>query len=800
MEKTSLIILLQKRYQAIRYTLLARWLVIVLLLCFFGQTVLAGPHLSLTADEPVYMAQGYVYWKSNDFRMQLVQAQPPLPNLLAGAFLILQPGPQPELLSGWEDADLSQFSRAFAAWYGDALPAATFVSRLPMAWVALLGAAFVFRWAREYFGIQGGLLALTLFAFDPNLIAHSGLATTDMLLAVWSFVAVYAALRWLKKDARVWWGVLAGLALGLALGSKTSGSFALGIVGLLYAINALQHLWAHRRAPRAWGPIFGYWGGRLLLLSGLAALTLWALYRFELRPLPGTVVPVPLASHWTIMKALVQHMAGGHSAYLVGEISQTGWRSYYPVAFSIKTPLPTLLVFLGALGAGLMHARRQIWRTYALWLTPMLYAIMAIISTINIGYRYLLIMFPFLYVLCAGFISWGNQRRWRQIALCGALSALSLNTLCCFPHYLAYFNVLAGGSEGGYRYLVDSNLDWGQEFIALRDWLDANPVTDKFYLSYYTYVDPALYGIDYIPIAPAKGAAPILSQRFNPVPGLYALSATPLYGVMTALPDNYDWFRHREPIARPGYGIFIYDVPAKTPTPAWLGQCAVPATPLTADAISEGLGYTDLRLITFDCTQSWVYPAAGMTAGWYALHGDVLSVPNDFISARLAAAQLSYQQLHPGVLPPFSLYEQTVFTPIPDYPVQGIVHIDNLMFLGHSLPQGVQAHVGQNFPVYTYWRVLAPATEPLSLLLHAISADSAHAIVGDGLGFSVEQWQPGDIIIQRHLLEVSADTTPGFYTLSTGVYPLSTVQPWPILIDNVPRGDRLELGKIEVLP
>jgi hypothetical protein len=116
------------------------------------------------------------------------------------------------------------------------------------------------------------------------------------------------------------------------------------------------------------------------------------------------------------------------------------------------------------------------------------------------------------------------------------------------------------------------------------------------------------------------------------------------------------------------------------------------------------------------------------------------------------------------------------------------------------LPQGVQAHVGQNFPVYTYWRVLAPATEPLSLLLHAISADSTHAIVGDGLGFSVEQWQPGDIIIQRHLLEVSADTTPGFYTLSTGVYPLSTVQPWPILIDNVPRGDRLELGKIEVLP
>ena len=209
-----------------------RYGILALLLLFFAQTVGAGPRLSLTADEPVHMAQGYVYWTRGDFRMQRPVAQPPLSDLLPGAFLALQPGPEPETLAGWEEADMSRFTRDFVKWYGPALNSATFASRFPIALIALLGAAFTFRWAREAFGPKGGLLALACWAFDPNLITHSGLATTDILLAVSSLIAVYAAQKWSRCCTTYGWGLLTGIALGAALGSKTSGFFPMGIVGL----------------------------------------------------------------------------------------------------------------------------------------------------------------------------------------------------------------------------------------------------------------------------------------------------------------------------------------------------------------------------------------------------------------------------------------------------------------------------------------------------------------------------------------------------------------------------------------
>ncbi len=790
-----------------------RWLPLLLLLCFFGQTVLAGPHLSLTADEPVHMAQGYVYWLRGDFRLQRPVAQPPLPDLLPGALLALQPGPQPESLPGWDNADLSQFARAFVSWYGPALPAATFAARFPIALIALLGVACAFRWARETFGARGGWLTLALLAFDPNLIAHSGLATTDVLLAVWSLIAVYAAARWSATPRRRSWGVLAGLTLGLALGSKTSGFFPLGIVGLLFGCKALEALWQQRRAPRMWPGIVGAWAGRLALLTGLMLLTLWALYRFELRPLPGQHFPIPFTTHWIIWSELKQHLADGHSAYLLGEVGQTGWWTYYPIAFALKTPLPTL-AFLAASGLLWLAqlrtpaGRQRAWARRALWLVPLLYTGAAIASTIDIGYRYLLLMLPFLYILAASCgVSVARRHascftlhvsRFTQYAL---LAWLMLSTLRAFPHYVSYFNELAGGPTGGARYLVDSNLDWGQSFIALRDWLTARPEADKPYLSYYTFADPALYGISYTPIAPARGAAPVFAQRFDPAPGLYALSATPLYGVMTALPENYDWFRRQTPLARPGYGIFVYEVQPSAQPATWLAQCTQPAPPLTEAAIVEGFGRADLRQLAFDCTQSWVYPAGGTQRGWYALHRAALSAGTDaaFISAQSRAARLSYEQRTAGTLPPFALYEQAPYRPQPEHNAPDTLQVGSLTFLGYTLPQGATARAGADFTVVTYWEITAAAPEALSLMLHLSNAEGTVAFVGDGLGFSVEQWQAGDILLQRHRLAISAAAPPGTYTLYTGAYPLSTVQPWPVEIKGEIVGNRIELGEIAVV-
>jgi hypothetical protein len=778
---------------------LIRHSLIVLICFFFGQTIAAGPHLSLTADEPVHMAQGYVYWTKGDFRLQRPVAQPPLPDVLPGALLTLQPGPDVEQLDGWQDADLSRFSRAFSDWHGQrgSLQTATFVSRAPIALVAVLGLAVVFRWAREIFGDTGGLLALALLAFDPSFIAHAGLATTDVLLATWTFIAIYTASKWMKSKRSWPWCLLTGLCLGLALGSKTSGFFAVGMVSALLGLRALRHAKRSRDAPDDLLRGVRDWAAQYALALGVAFLVLWALYRFELRPLPGSDIPVPFATHWIIWQEMSTHLQTGHIAYLLGEVNYTGWWYYYPVAFLLKTPLPILILLLGTLVKVFTSSPRRWWKRHDIWLPPLFYGIAAVNSNINIGYRYLLVILPFLYVLCGGWLA-RTRRYWQRILAEILILWLIVSTLSAFPHYLAYFNPLARTRENAADYLVDSNLDWGQGFIALKEWMDQHATQRPLYISYYTFVDPAHYGLDYIPIAPAPAAPPVMEQRFDPKPGTYAISATPLEGVMIAQNETYDWFRQRKPIARPSHAVLVYEISEERRRPQWIAQCTAPVAPLTAEAIEEGFGRAELRHITFDCTQSWVYPNGGSTSGQYALFRETALKGDVFIKRHLAEAQLSYEQKHTGFLPPFQLYEQDSSLVRPRHTPEEEIRVgEALVYLGYALStESIQ--VGDTFTVETYWQILKPTEEALSMMLHLIGPGSTPAIVGDGLGFPVDQWQTGDIFVQRHQLPIPADASPGPYQVYTGAYDLDTITPYAVISNDHALGERLLLTTLQI--
>ncbi|MDW8068687.1 MAG: phospholipid carrier-dependent glycosyltransferase [Anaerolineae bacterium] len=774
----------------------ARPLPYVLLVCFFAQVVLAGPRLSLTADEPVHMAQGYVYWTRRDWRFAWAVAQPPLPDALAGIGLLLQPGPVVEELEGWADRDHSRFVVAFLQWYGPgaALEAATFVARFPIILVALIGAAFVYRWARERFGRRSGWLALFLFVFDPNFLAHSGLATTDVLLAVWGFVGVYAATRW--TTTRSWkWGLLCGIALGLALASKTSGFFPLGIVGLLGFTWALEEC----RRERRWQVWLG-WAGRLTALTALAALILWALYGFETQP-------YPFAVHLLLWKALRQHVAEGHAAFLMGQVGHHGWWYYYPVAFFIKTPLPTLLL----LGAALIAPRRSLrhwWPDRDLWLYPLLYGIVTLFSTIAIGYRYLLPMLPFLFVLT------GHVVRSVPCVMRHACSVFRLSLFLClvwlvfgtmriFPHYLTFFNELAGGPYGGHRYLVDSNLDWGQSFKALREWMNSQAIeieNESVYISFYTYGEPSLYGIAYRSYTwetPEDGV-PLVYSRFNPPPGLHIIGATTLQGVFVGEPDNFDWFRHREPIARPGIALFVYRVLPRDSSPTWLAQCTVPVAPLTPEAAADGFGRSDLRLAYFDCTAGWLYPTGDRDPGWFALFRQTARSGDSFIQQRLARARLSFEQRRTGALPPFVIYEQPAGTVSPRSTPESSIRVGTLTFLGADFSGTIPVRPGTTVDIETWWRVDAVPTRPLSIMMHLVGPGGEPVIVSDGLAVPVDQWQPGDIIVQRHRLSIPEDAPSGEYQPFTGVYWLDTMERWPLEMDGKPAGDQIPLPVVRV--
>ncbi len=768
-----------------------QWAAVLLLLAlFFARGIIAIRSLSLTADEPAFVGPGVAYLQTGDLRLEHGAAHPPLMLVLTAAPLLLQPLPDVTGLPGWDEGELSPFARAFIANLGNGLEAATFAMRLPVLLMALVGAAFVCRWATDRFGVRAGMLALGLFTFDPNILAHATLATTDLGLAVLGFVSAYLLERVLRRPSVVLY-LAAGVSLGFTLGSKSSGFFALLVLIPLFFVTR----WVSRK--------------RLLLalveasgLIGIAAMVLWALYRFELRPVNGWGnLPLPFATQWEIWRGTQTHAREGHTAFLMGQISATGWWYYYPLAFLLKTPLPTLVLLGTAVILGISElANRRIGLRSALrwaWLVlyPAAYGVVTLFSTIAIGYRFLLVVLPFLHVFIAWLVRERNTRyasrimhHVSHITFYALLVWLVFSSLLISPHYLAYFNELAGGPSGGHRYLADSNLDWGQSFKALRAYLDEQGI-DEVYLSCYTYTDPALYGIRYRPIAPAPDAPPTLPMRFDPAPGVYVIGATTLQGVMVADPDTYDWFRHREPVARPGFALFVYRVSPREQLPTWLAQCDRPVAPLTAEAAAEGLGWSRLRMLYFDCTSAWLYPTDGETPGWYALFRDTAYGDAPFIRGHLATARLSYEQRRPGALPPFALYEQETRPALP--PSTSEIRMGHLTFLGYT-STGV-ARPGRTVELETWWRVESLPQHPLSIMMHLTGPDGEPVIVGDGLGVSFEQWQVGDVIVQRHVLPIPADAPPGKYTPLTSVYWLDTMERWPVERDGQPGEDHITL-------
>ena len=480
-----------------------------------------------------------------------------------------------------------------------------------------------------------------------------------------------------------------------------------------------------------------------------------------------------------------QHLDTGHTAYLGGEISHTGWWTYYPVAFTLKTP-PLTLALLGlGLIAVLAGGPRRWLANAPLWVYLGGYGAATLLSNVNTGYRFLLPLLPFCFLLIAALIpariTQATAGRTALRITFGALLCCSIaGTLFVHPHYLTYFNFLAGGPENGHRYLVDSNLDWGQSFHALRAYLERQRI-EQINLSYYTYANPALYGIDYHPLPPATDAPPTLARRFDPAPGVYVLGATTQQGVMVVDPDTFDWFRRREPVGRPGTALFVYQVAPHADPPTWLAQCTAPVAPLSKEAIAEGFGRDDLRMLYFDCTAGWLYPQ-GMDAsswGWYALFRETARSDDPFIQARLAGGRLSYEQRRARVLPPFAIYEQ-VDAPSPHIPSEMEIQVGHLAFLGHEIRSSSPIQPGQEIDVETWWRVEGTPQRPLSIMLHLIGPGGDPVIVGDGLGVPIEQWRAGDVLVQRHPLLLPGDAPPGEYTPITGVYWLDTMERWTV--------------------
>ncbi len=768
-----------------------------LLLVVFAQVVLSARDTSITLDEPLHVTSGYACLTTGDYR--LVEEHPPLLKMLQAAPLLLaQPRlPDPRNVPGWDDANLIVAAQHVVVPYRPIEPL-VFAARVPTMLVGVLLAALVYRWAADAFGSRAGLLALVLYAFDPNILAHAGVAATDLGAACAIFASTYTFWRWIRQKSGPSWRrcLVAAVVLGLALGVKSTVLMLLPIFGLFVLMG---------RPP--WRSLSPYlW--QALAAGGVAFVVLWALYRFEFGVVPGWSFPIPAPSHFLPLLKLQEHMRAGHSAFLMGQNYHHGVWYYFPVAFALKTPPLTLgLFFLTALGLAGRRVRTAGWRGEAALLAlPLLYFGISLTSGINIGYRHLLPVLPFLFVWVSRLASlWTRvSRGWRWMGRVAVLGYVGV-TLALFPWYLAYFNSFAGGIDGGYRYLTDSNLDWGQTWKALKQYVDEHNITE-FGLSQYTINDPRAYGLDYAPLPPWPDAPPVLSRRFDPTPGVYAISATTLQGVVVADSEMFDYFRRIEPVARVGHAMFVYQVDVHPPT-GWVAQCTTPVAPLPSDALLEGLGRDDLRLAYFDCRTSWLYPSG---SGWYVLARDAAGL--EMSATHIQRARLAYEQTRTGFVPPFVVYEWFGQDPLEELsssqayaapsnwpPAQaetaGVTLTppvkvgSEIEFLGHTVTQDT---------VQTYWRVTQTPAQPLSLMAHLLDANGVPVAVGDGLGVPIDQWRPGDVIVQRHEIAAPPDAAPGTYWLQTGAYTLPDVERLPILQNGAVVGDRLLVGQIVV--
>jgi hypothetical protein len=153
--------------------------------------------------------------------------------------------------------------------------------------------------------------------------------------------------------------------------------------------------------------------------------------------------------------------------------------------------------------------------------------------------------------------------RWRRpvgLTLVAVLGAwYTAGTLANHPHHLAYFNEIGGGPTRGWRLLVDSNLDWGQDLKRLKGWMDSHGVA-QVKLSYFGSASPSYYGIraDRLPGYSAPHP-PRITREIHPG-DVVAVSATNLQGVYLGARDRALMERLRElkPMGRAGRSILLY--------------------------------------------------------------------------------------------------------------------------------------------------------------------------------------------------------------------------------------------------
>lgn len=435
-----------------------------------------------------------------------------------------------------------------------------------------------------------GMLATVFVSLDANFLAHSALVTTDIPAAAGFLAATYYAVRF---AARANWktATAAGVALGLAMSCKFTCVLLAPAILMLILIRAVRHARTSTLNANTGGPPVphGFWRRvvphvprlRYFIAIGVIAfISLWATYLFNVgrlgdqhlfedvkvwdkiprwvkdAPIPMPAMPLGVMFMGAIAKT-------GFPCYFNGQLGFKGHLAYFPEAILIKSPVGLVValllavVVIGFAGRG----RRRWLLAGCLVLPPSLLMLTAMTGKLQIGIRHVLPVIPFIYLFVVFYLHRGKWI-WGLLLL---MVLSGVETARVHPDYLPFFNVLAGGSQAGQKYLADSNLDWGQDLARAAAWLKASGRKDYTLkvsgvrvadLAAHLGLDPASRDVDVNELREHPHG--ILILGINAKLGLEDFrklkDGTPVHGA------DYSWVKGYPMIARIGESIEVYDL------------------------------------------------------------------------------------------------------------------------------------------------------------------------------------------------------------------------------------------------
>ena len=575
-------------------------------------------HDSLIVDEVPHIGAGYSYLVTHDMRMN--PEHPPLAKDIAGIGLQFLNLNQAAFQSGFWQTNVNDewnFGRLLIFDSGNNADLIKHVARLPMILFFIFAAILIFIWGKKLYGETGAFIALIIFVFSPTVIAHSRFVTTDMPALFGVLSATYFFIHYLKS--RSWKNaILATLFFGIAMLLKFSTFLLIPfflLIALIYGFVAENKKIACSCKNLLW---------TILIMAAGLLFIVWPVYYFNVynypplrqqndtRSILTTVYGESFQKYSPILNLEIQAAANPvlrpfaeyglgflrvyhqtsepHEVYFLGHVSLYGDRAYFPIVYFLKEPLAwwgfvlIALLYLAwqlkrpskeSVSRGLKFVRNHFEESaMIIWLA--VYWFTSINSTFNIGVRHLLPTYPFAILLVSGQLA----RIFKDYSFSGVLNKgkklfLGLfivllawyvySSVHTYPLYLSYFNESIGGPSQAYKYVVDSNLDWGQDLIRFSDWVKANNIP-RIETDYFGWANPYYYMSNrYIPISSTTYSSALDFKQRNQSNGWIAVSATFLQSsvgadVRPTPPNNYTWLHSFTPVTVIGNSIFVYHI------------------------------------------------------------------------------------------------------------------------------------------------------------------------------------------------------------------------------------------------